>query len=26
MTGPYREAGCGVFVNGDDVSVVQAFR
>jgi len=26
MTGPYREAGCGVFVNGEDVSVVQAFR
>ena len=26
MTGKYREVGCGIFVNGDDVSVVQAFR
>lgn len=26
MTGNYGEVGCGIFVNGDDVSVVQAFR
>jgi len=25
MTGPYSELGCGVFVNGDEVTVVQAF-
>jgi hypothetical protein len=26
MTGDYTEVGCGVHVNGDDVSVAQAFR
>jgi hypothetical protein len=26
MTGDYRQVGCGVFVQGEDVSVVQAFR
>lgn len=26
MAGPYSQIGCGVFVQGDDVSVVQAFR
>jgi uncharacterized protein YkwD len=26
MAGRYRQIGCGVFVQGDDVSVVQAFR
>jgi hypothetical protein len=26
MAGNYTQVGCGVFVQGDDVSVVQAFR
>jgi hypothetical protein len=26
MRGPYSEIGCGVFVNGNEVTVVQAFR
>lgn len=26
MAGPYTEVGCGVFVEGDEVTVVQAFR
>jgi len=26
LTGNYTESGCGVFVNGDEVTVVQAFR
>lgn len=26
MRGPYTEIGCGVFVNGNEVTVVQAFR
>jgi hypothetical protein len=26
MTGPYHELGCGLFVNGDEVTLVQAFR
>jgi uncharacterized protein YkwD len=26
MTGNYREAGCGIYVKGDEVTVLQAFR
>jgi len=26
LVGDYAEAGCGIFVNGDEVTVVQAFR
>jgi uncharacterized protein YkwD len=26
LVGPYAQAGCGIFVNGDEVTVVQAFR
>ena len=26
MAGRYRTLGCGIFVNGDEVTVVQAFR
>ncbi len=26
MRGPYTEVGCGVFVNGVDITVVQDFR
>jgi uncharacterized protein YkwD len=26
LAGPYTQAGCGIFVNGDEVTVVQAFR
>jgi hypothetical protein len=26
MEGPFREVGCGIFVDGDEVTVVQAFR
>jgi hypothetical protein len=26
MAGPYTEVGCGFFVNGDEVTIVQAFR
>ena len=26
MRGPYTEVGCGVFVNGNEITVVQAFR
>ena len=26
LVGPYTQAGCGIFVNGDEVTVVQAFR
>lgn len=26
LVGNYRETGCGIFVNGDEVTVVQAFR
>jgi uncharacterized protein YkwD len=26
IAGPYTEVGCGIFVNGDEVTVVQAFR
>ena len=26
LVGNYTELGCGIFVNGDEVTVVQAFR
>jgi uncharacterized protein YkwD len=26
LVGPYKQAGCGIFVNRDEVTVVQAFR